>query len=111
MSNLTKLALLYRDFGHYRESEDTFLKILERNKTQLEENKVSFIGQEVATLKDYALLKQKQGLYSEAKQLLSQALLDYEQVKEMNSEFYNERIAEIRKQISEIEDNLNAENS
>ena len=111
ISNLTKLAILYRDFGHYRKSEDTFLKILERNKAQLEENEVAYLCQEVSALKDYALLKQKQGLYSEAKHLLSQALLDYEQVKEMNPEFYNERIAEIQKQISEIEEKIKDENS
>lgn len=111
LANLTKLAVLYRDFGHYKESEDIFQKILEKNKTQLEENKVSFIGQEVSILEDYALLKQKQGVYSEAKQLLSQALIDYEQIKEMNPESYNERIAEIQNQISEIEEIFKAEHS
>lgn len=111
MANLTKLAVLYRDFEHYKESEDTFLRILERNKTQLEENKVSFIGQEVSTLKDFALLKQKQGHYFEAKKLLNQVLIDYEQVKEMNYDFYNDKIAETQEQIEEIEEKLKAESS
>lgn len=108
---LCELANLYRDFGYYKESEENYIQILEKNIWFKEEANNIYTSNEAPILKNYALLKQKQGHYSEAKQLLNQALIDYEQVKEMNYDYYKDIIAETQKQIEEIEEKLKAENS